>query len=333
MISAGQGNKQVARKGKTKRTNVYWMMIISLGCFLFSFDTSALEAAGESIYTDGTAHFSIAIPAGFQEISQGWLTAGVLDPKHCKLCKDALKEYDKIFICRGNPSWLPIVDVQADLNQKTKILVLLGIKTYEHKKKRFRVFTDYLTIDEFFDPKVIKKFGELIKKKLGEKGAEDVIVEEPVYDKENNGFGFICTYRLSNGDKAKEFHRVFLGGTHLVYLDLNLYAIDNTAPYESLFQQMVASLSFEDGFGPRDSYVDAFRKRVGSYELFGRRLSDLGRFLVHIILIVFLLNLALECVTNPKKGRYVQIEFLQRNKSKARLATIAIGILIYLLYS
>jgi hypothetical protein len=39
------------------------------------------------------------------------------------------------------------------------------------KKKRFKVFKDYHTIDEFFDPKVIKKFGGLIKKKLGEKGA------------------------------------------------------------------------------------------------------------------------------------------------------------------
>jgi hypothetical protein len=321
----------VARKEKTKSANVYWMMIICLGCFLLSFDTSALKAAEESIYKDDTAHFSIAIPAEFQEISQGWLCTGVLDPKRCKLCKDALKEYNKIFICLDD---LGLDVLSPDiLSQRTKSLVLLGIKTYKHKKKRFKVFTDYLTIDEFFDAKVTKKFGELIKKKLGEKGAEDVIVGEPVYDKENNGFGFICTYRLSGGDKAKEFHRVFLGGTHLVYLDLNLYAIDNTALHESLFQQMVASLSFEDGFGPRDSYIDSFRKKVGSYELFGRRLSDLGRSLVHIILIIFLLNLALECVTNPKKGRYVQIEFLQRNKSKARLATIVIGILIYLLYS
>lgn len=308
----------MARKGKTKKSaNVYWMIIICLGCFLFSFDISALEAAGESIYTDDTAHFSIAISAGFQEISQGWLPVGVLDPEQRKLCKDALKEYDKIFI---HP-------------QKTKSLVLLGIKTYKHKKKRFKVFTDYLTIDDFFDPKVTKKFGKLIKKKLGEKMAENVIVGNPVYDKENKRFCFICTYRLSGGDKAKEFHMVFLGGTHLIYLDLNLYAVDNAAPYESMFQQMVASLSFDEGFGPRDSYVDACRKRVGSYELFGRRLSDLGGSLINIVLIVFLLNLALECVADPKKGRYVQIEFLQRNKSKARLATIAIGILIYLLYT
>jgi hypothetical protein len=143
----------VARKEKTKSTNVYWMMIICLWCFLLSFDTSALGAAGESIYTDDTAHFSIAIPAGFQEISQGCLPAGVLDPKRRKLCKDALKEYNKIFI---HP-------------QKTKSLVLLGIKTYKHKKKRFKVITDYLTIDEFFDAKVTKKFGELIKKNLVKK--------------------------------------------------------------------------------------------------------------------------------------------------------------------
>ena len=323
----------MARKEKTKSADVYWMMIICLGCFLLSSDTSALEAAGESIYTDDTAHFSIAVPAGFQEISQEWLHTGVLDPKRHKLCKDALKEYDKIFISRGNPPWLPIVDVQDDLNQSAESLVLLGIKTYEHKKKRFKVFTDYLAIDEFFDAKVIKNFEELIKKKLGEKGAEDIIVENPVLDKENKSFGFICRYRLSGGNEAKEFHRVFLGATHLIYLDLNLYAVDNTAPYESMFQQMVVSLSFEEGFGPRNSYVDACRKRVGSYELFGRRLSDLAKSLVNIILIVFLLNLALECVANPKKGRYVQIEFLQKNKSKARLATIAIGILIYLLYS
>jgi hypothetical protein len=307
------------------------MVIICLGCFfLLNFDTSALEVAGESIYTDDTAHFSIAIPAGFQEISQGRLCTDVLDPKHRKLCKDALKEYDKIFIRRGNPPWLPIVDVQADLNQNAKSLVLLGIKTYKHKKKRFKVFTDYLAIEEFFNPKVIKKFRELIKKKLGEKGAEDVIAGDPVFDKENKGFGFICSYRFSGGDVAKEFHRVFLGGTHLIYLDLNLYATDNTAPYESRFQQIAASLSFEKGFGPRDSYIDAWKKRVGSYELFGTRLSDLGRSLIDITLIIFLLNIVLGYITNPKKGRYIQIEFLQRNKSKARLATIAIGILIYI---
>ena len=311
----------MARKGKTKSVNIYWMIIICLGCFLLSFDTSAFEVAGESIYTDDNAHFSIAIPVGFQEISQEWLRTGVLEPEHRKLCKDALKEYSKTFI---HPD---------DLNQRAKSLVLLGIKTYKHKKKRFKVFTDYLTIDEFFDPKVIKKFRGLTKKKLGEKGAENVIVGDPVFNKENKDFGFICSYRLPGGDEAKEFHRVFLGGTHLVYLDLNLYATDKAAPYESLFQQMAASLSFEEGFEPRDSYVDACRKRVGSYELFGRRLSDLGRSLVNIILIIFLLNLALECVANPKKGRYIQIEFLQRNKSKARLATVAIGILIYLLYS
>ena len=314
---------------KTKSVNIYWMIIICLGCFLPGFDTSsALEVGGESVYTDNNAHFSIVIPAGFQEISQGWLRAGGgLDPKLKSLCEDTLKEYDKIFIYQDNSNR------HDDSNQRANSLVLLGIKTYKHKKKRFKLFTDYITIDEFFDPKVIKEFSELMKKKLGEKGAEDVIVGEPVYDKENNGFGFICTYRLSNGDKATEFHRVFLGGTHLLYLDLNLYAIDNAAPHESLFQQIVASLSFEDGFGPRDSYVDLFKKRAGSYELFGRRLSDLGKSLVHIILIVFLLNLALECVANPKKGRYVQIKFLQRNKSKARLATIVIGILIYLLNS
>ena len=289
-----------------------------MGCFLPGFDTSALEAAGESIYIDDNAHFSIAIPAGFQEISQGWLRGSSLDPKLKSLCKDALKEYNKVFI---RPD---------DSNRKSKGLVLIGIKTYKHKKKRLKLFTDYITINEFFDPKVIKKFRELMKKKLGEKGAEDVIAGDPVFDKENKGFGFICSYRLPEGDEAKEFHRVFLGGTYLIYLDLNLYAVDNAPPYESLFQQIAASLSFEEGFGPRDSYIDAWKKRVGSYELFGTRLSDLGRSLIDITLIIFLLNILLGYITNPKKGRYIQIEFLQRNKSKARLATIAIGILIYI---
>ncbi len=305
----------MARKGKTK--SIYWMIIICLGCFLPGFDTFALEAAGESIYTDDDAHFSIAIPAGFQEISQGWLRGSSLDPKLKSLCKDALKEYNKVFI---RPD---------DSNRKAKGLVLIGIKTYKHEKKRFKLFTDYITINEFFDPKVIKEFRELMKKKLGEKGAEDVIAGDPVFEK-NKGFGFICSYRLSEGDEAKEFHRVFLGGTHLIYLDLNLYAVDNAAPYESLFQQTAASLSFEEGFGPRDSYIDAWKKRVGSYELFGTRLSHLGRSLIDITLIIFLLNILLGYITNPKKGRYIQIEFLQRNKSKARLATIAIGILIYI---
>ncbi len=150
----------MARKEKTKSANLYW--IICLGCFLLSFDTSALEVAAESIYTDDTAHFSIAVPAGFQEISQEWLCAGVLDPKHCKLCKDALKEYNKIFI------YLDVLRPDV-LSQRAKSLVFLGIKTYKHKKKRFKVFTDYLTIDEFFDVKVTKNFGELIKKNLAKK--------------------------------------------------------------------------------------------------------------------------------------------------------------------
>ena len=285
---------------------------------MLSFDTSALEVAGKSIYTDDNAHFSIAIPDGFKEISQGRLCADVLDPERRKLCEDALKEYNRVFIYLD------------DSNRKAKGLVLIGIKTYKHKKKRFKLFTDYITIDEFFDPKVIKEFRELMKKKLVEKGSENVIAGEPVFDKENNGFGFISSYGLHGGDKAKEFHRVFLGGTYLIYLDLNLYAVDNTAPYESLFQQIAASLSFEKGFGPKDSYIDAWKKRVGSYELFGTRLSHLGRSLIDIILIIFLLNILLGYLTNPKKGRYIQIEFLQRNKSKARLATIAIGILIYI---
>ena len=290
-----------------------------MGCFLPGFDAFALEVGGESIYTDDNAHFSIVIPEGFQEISQGWLHAcGVLDPKLKSLCKDALKEYNKVFIHSD------------DSNRKARGLVLIGIKSYKHKNKRFKLFTDYITIDEFFDPKVIKEFRELMKKKLVEKGSEDIIAGEPVFDKENNCFDFISSYGLSGGDKAKEFHRVFLGGTHLIYLDLNLYATDNAAHYQSLFQQMAASLSFEEGFGPRDSYIDAWKKRVGSYELFGTRLSDLGRSLINITLIIFLLNILLGYITNPKKGRYIQIEFLQRNKSKARLATIVIGILIYI---
>jgi len=316
----------MARKAKAKSANIYWMVIICLWCFLLSFDTSALEAAGESIYKDDTAHFSIAMPAEFQELSQGRLSAYVLDSEHRKLCEDALKEYNRVFIC------LDVLRPDA-LSQKTKSLVLLGIKTYKHEKKRFKVFTEYLETDEFFNPKVIKKLGELMKKKLGEKGAENVIVEKPVFNKENKDFGFICSYRLSGGNEAKEFHRVFLGRTHLVYLDLNLYAIDNTTPYESMFRQIAASLSFDEGFEPRDSYIGAWKKKVGSYELFGTTLSDLGKSLIHILLIIFLLNLALGYFINPKEGRYIQIKFLQRNKQKARLATIAIGILIYLLNS
>ncbi|RZB34266.1 MAG: hypothetical protein SRB1_00034 [Desulfobacteraceae bacterium Eth-SRB1] len=312
----------MARKGKTK--SIYWMMIICMGCFLPGFDTFALEVGGESIYTDDNAHFSVAIPAGFQEISQGWLCGSFLDPKLKSLCKDALKEYNKVFIYQDD------LNRSDDLKQKAKGLVFIGIKTYKHKKKRFKLFTDYITVNEFFDPKVIKKFSKLFKKQLGEKGAEDVIAGDPVFDNEYKGFGFICSYRFSGGDEAKEFHRVFLGGTHLIYLDFNLYAVDNTAPYESLFQQIAASLSFKEGFGPRDSYIDAWKKRVGSYELFGTRLSDLGRSLLDITLIIFLLNILLGYITNPKKARYIQIESLQRNKNKARLATIAIGILIYI---
>lgn len=306
----------MARKGKS--ANIYWMIIICLGCFLPGFDTFALDVAGETIYTDDNAHFSIVIPAGFREISQEWLCTGSLDSERRKLCEEALKNYSKTYIYLD------------DSNRKAKGLVLIGIKIYKHKKKRFKLFTDYLTIDEFFDPKLIKEFRGLMKKKLGEKGAEDVIAGDPVFDKENKSFGFICNYRLSGGDEAKEFHRVFLGGTHLIYLDLNLYATDNTAPYESLFHQIAASLSFEEGFGPRDSYIDAWKKRAGSYELFGTKLSDLGRSLLNITLIIFLLNILLGYITNPKKGRYIQIKFLQRNKIKARLATIAIGILIYI---
>ena len=301
--------------------NTRWILIICLGCFLLSFDAFAIEKAGNSLYKDKDTHFSINIPAGFQEISQEWLRTSALNPEHRQLCKNVLTEHSRTFIYLD------------DLNQKANSLVLLSIKTYKHEKKRLKVFTDYLEIDEFFDPKVIKKLGKLMKKRLGEKGAENVVVENPVFNKENKDFGFICSYRLSGGNEAKEFHRVFLGRTHLVYLDLNLYAIDNMTPYENLFQQTAASLSFEEGFGSRDSYVETYRERIGSYELFGRRLSDLGKSLVHIILIIFLLNLALGYFIIPKKGRYIQIAFLQKNKQKARLATIAIGVFIYLLNS
>ncbi|MFH1672382.1 MAG: hypothetical protein ABIF87_02995 [Pseudomonadota bacterium] len=293
------------------------IMVITLGCLLL-LKTSALYGAGNSFY-DEDAHFSVAVPESVQEVSEGWLCAGLLGPKHRQWCEDAMKQYSAAFIQR------------EESTPTDKGLIILGIKTYKHEKKRFKILPDFLTLDDFFDPKVIKKFRDLVKKRLAEKGAEDVIVGEPVLKNENNEFSFTCSYRLPEGDEAKEFHRVFLGRTHLVYLDLKLYGVGSAAPYQRMFQKVAASLTFEDGFEARGSFTDSSIKKVGSYELFGTRVSALGKSLVHIILIVFLLNLALDYVANPKKGRYVQIQFLQRNKNKARVATVLLGILVYVL--
>ena len=294
------------------------IIIIGLGFFFLISKPSTIQGAGNSLYTDDEAHFSVAIPASVQKISQSWLRTSPIDPKHREWCKDALEEYGTTFI-----GW-------DGLNQTDKSLIILGIKTYKHEKKRFKVFTDYVTVNEFFDSKVIKEFRDLMKKGLIKKGAKNVIVEDPVLNKENRIFSFTCSYRLPEEDNAREFHTVLLGRTHLVYVDLLLYAIDAADPYHSLFQNVVDSLTFQEGFEARDSYVDACIKKVASYELLGITPSNLGRSLVHTVLIIFLLNLALDYVANPRKRRYIRIEFLQRNKKKTRFATIPLGVIVYL---
>jgi hypothetical protein len=95
---------------------------------------------------------------------------------------------------------------------------------------------------------------------------------------------------------------------------------------------VAGSLEFEQGFEAKDSYVDASVKKVGSYEIFGIGLYKIGETLIHIVLIIFLFNLALDYFINPRKRRY-KVEFILRNKKKVRIATVPAGILLYLFCS
>jgi hypothetical protein len=289
------------------------------GFLLIALAPSTLYGAGGSLYTDDSAHFSFAMPAGVQEISQDWLGKSLFDLQRLKWCKDTVEKYDKTFV---------YLDDNAD--QTAKVLVLFGVKTYKHEKKRYRIFTDRIATDEFFEPEVIKNFSEEIEKRLTEKGAKDVIVGAQVLNKDRKNFSFTCSYILPGEDETKEFHWVFLGRTHIVYLDLNLYAADDMATYQSLIEDVAGSFKFEQGFEARESYVDASVNKIGAYKLFGICFSDLGKSMIAISLIILILNLILGHFTNPRRGRYAITEFCQRNKMWTRLATVPIGISLYL---
>jgi hypothetical protein len=301
-----------------------YLLISVIAFSLLILDPPALEGAKQSVYMDNDAHFAIVIPTGFEKMPENRLPAGFPDhPGYRKWYEDAIKQYDTTFVCR---------DRENEIGRGDNRFVFIGIKTYKHEKKRLKVFTDYLTIDEFFSRKQIKQFSNFIKKRLVEKGAKDVIVEPSILYKGQNSFGFACSYRLPEGDEAREFHRVFLGRTCLVYLDLYLYAAGDSAPYIETFRDVAGSLEFEQGFEAKDSYVDASVKKVGSYEIFGIGLYKIGETLIHIVLIIFLFNLALDYFINPRKRRY-KVEFILRNKKKVRIATVPAGILLYLFCS
>ena len=301
-----------------------YLFISVIAFSLLIFKPTALEGAKQSVYMDNDAHFAIVIPTGFEKMPENRLPAGFPDHPGCrKWYEDAIKQYDTTFVCRNR---------ENETGREDNRLVFIGIKTYKHEKKRLKVFTDYLTRDEFFSLKQIKQFSNFIKKRLVEKGVKDVIVKPLILYKGQNSFGFACSYRLPEGDEAREFHRVFLGRTCLVYLDLYMYAAGDSAPYLETFQDVADSLEFEQGFEAKDSYVDASVKKVGSYELFGIRLSELGGSLLQITLIIFLFNLALDYFINPRKRRY-KVEFILRNKKKVRIATVPAGILMYLFCS
>lgn len=299
-----------------------YLLISVIAFFLMILEPTALEGAKQSVYMDNDAHFAIVIPTDFEEMPEDRLPAGFPDhPGYRMWFEDAIKQYDTTFVCRDR-----------ETGRGDNRLIFIGIKTYKHEKKRLKVFTDYLTIDEFFTRKQINQFSNLIRKRLVEKGAKDVVNELSILYKDQNSFGFACSYRLPEGDEAKQFHRVFLGRTCLVYLDLHLYAAGDSAPYIETFRDVVDSLEFEQGFEAKDSYINSSVKKVGSYEIFGIRLSELGGSLLHIVLIIFLFNLALDYFINPKKKRY-KVEFILRNKKKVRLATVPAGILLYLFCS
>ncbi|HUV49973.1 MAG TPA: hypothetical protein VMW78_02980 [Anaerolineae bacterium] len=318
--------KKTAGVIRSRRNAGYsaWIVQCLTGlCFLLTaLVPSTLYGAGGSLYADDSAHFSLAMPSGVQEISQDWLEKSLFDPKHLKWCKDAVEKYDKTFVYLD------------DTAQTAKGLVLFGVRTYKHEKKRFKVFTDRLETDDFFDPGVIKDFIAQIEKRLVEKGAKDVTVGTPVLNKDRNDFSFTCNYLLFGEHEAKEFHWVFMGRTHLVYLDINLYAADDVAVYQSLIEDIAASFKFEQGFEAKGSYVDAFADKIEAYNLFGISLSELGRSMLAVSMIIFilnfLLNLILGRVTNPSKKPNAITEFCQRNKMWARLATVPVGIFLYL---
>ena len=301
-----------------------YLLISFMAFSLLILEPTALEGAKQSVSMDSDAHFAIVIPTDFEKMPGNQLPAGFTDhPGYRKWYEDAIKQYDTTFVCR---------DYENDTDREDNKLIFIGIKTYKHEKKRLKVFTDYLTIDEFFSLKQIKQFSDLMRKRLVEKGALDVIVKPSILFKDQNSFGFTCNYRLPEEVEAKEFHRVFLGRTSLVYIDLHLYAVGDSTPYIKMFRDVADSIEFEPGFEAKDSYIDASMKKVGSYEIFDISFYEIGESLIHIILIIFLFNLALDYFINPKKRRY-KVEFILRNKQKMRIATVPAGILLYLFCS
>jgi hypothetical protein len=313
--------KKTASVIRSRRNAWYpaWIVrCLTVLCFLLTALPYTLYGAEGSLYADDSAHFSFVMPAGVQEISQDWLEKSLFDTNRLKWCKDVAEKYDKTFVYLD------------DADQTAKGIVLFGVKTYKHEKKRFKVFTDRLATDEFFDPNVIKDFIEQIEKRLIEKGAKNVILSTPVLNKDRNDFSFTCNYLFFGEDEAKEFHWVFMGRTHIVYLDINLYAADDAAVYQSLIEDITGSFKFEQGFEAKGSYVDAFIRKIGAYDVFGISLSDLARSMFAVSMIIFILNLMLGYVTNPRRRRYAITEFCQRNKMWTRLATVPIGIFLYL---
>jgi hypothetical protein len=139
-----------------------YLLISVIAFSLLILKPTALEGAKQNVYMDNDAHFAIVIPTGFEKMPENRLPAGFPDhPGYRKWYEDAIKQYDTTFVCR---------DRENETGRGDNRLVFIGIKTYKHEKKRLKVFTDYLTIDEFFSLKQIKQFSNFIKKDLSKKG-------------------------------------------------------------------------------------------------------------------------------------------------------------------
>ncbi|MDF1592641.1 MAG: hypothetical protein P1P89_14085 [Desulfobacterales bacterium] len=310
--------RQCGRPGP--RLGRFWVAAGLLGFLLIATNMVA-RGADSRLFTDAEARFSLAVPETAFRLAAEQPSPVSMTPAQLRLAREALEKYDAPLVLSQD---------QPDRTNDSH-LVILGIKTHRHVTQRFGFYEDYLSADEFFDVATILKFTDAIRMRHIQQGAEDAVIENLVLGKKNARISFTCRYGFPGEDEVREYHGVYLGRTHLVYLDLLVAAGADQTLYESRFHDIAASLVFEPGFAARESLISAFMSKVAAYEVFDVRLSRIARATLHIVFIIVLLNIALDRLAGFRQRRNKQMNLLEKNKGIVRFVTVPVGLLAYLL--